>query len=372
VSELCPSCGKEVVAGARFCRHCGHALTAPPPADSTPSGGTCSNCGGELAPEARFCRRCGTSVVLDADGPASEPTSITAPEREEEPRTSEEVPTVGGTPGPEVDRQEAPARQPEPPAPPPPPEAEPSAAKDVEQEPPRTAPPVPTPRTPPQGGRAVRPPEQPPPSQARTAKARQPVRAARPKASTRVAPEDRPAFLRPPVLLAALAALVVAAVVAVVVLSGGGKKSHPASAASSSANGSSQGSTAGTGPFVVVTLSNGDDLQSVTFKGQEVARTSQKNQIATSQLGHVSPSAEITFQDYNKDIGYSWGFVMLVNGKRVCYDVAGTAGKRGANNDDQSHTNEIVHKLVVTPEGHVVTRKDVQPTRTTHGGRCNA
>jgi ribosomal protein L40E len=48
----CPQCGSNVVAGARFCRHCG-ASVAP----------VCATCGAPVTADAKFCRRCGSPVA---------------------------------------------------------------------------------------------------------------------------------------------------------------------------------------------------------------------------------------------------------------------------------------------------------------------
>jgi membrane protease subunit (stomatin/prohibitin family) len=52
----CPSCGKPVPVGAKFCPECGSAQAAPV---ATP----CANCGAQLAPGAKFCPECGTKTA---------------------------------------------------------------------------------------------------------------------------------------------------------------------------------------------------------------------------------------------------------------------------------------------------------------------
>jgi hypothetical protein len=47
----CPSCGKPVRVGAKFCDHCGKPLAA-----------VCAKCGAELRQEAKFCDNCGAAV----------------------------------------------------------------------------------------------------------------------------------------------------------------------------------------------------------------------------------------------------------------------------------------------------------------------
>ncbi len=51
-SGVCPQCGASVVAGAKFCRHCG-ASVAP----------VCSSCGAPVTADSKFCRRCGAPVA---------------------------------------------------------------------------------------------------------------------------------------------------------------------------------------------------------------------------------------------------------------------------------------------------------------------
>jgi membrane protease subunit (stomatin/prohibitin family) len=48
---LCPSCGKPVRAGAKFCDHCGATLQV-----------SCAECGAALRPGAKFCDSCGAKV----------------------------------------------------------------------------------------------------------------------------------------------------------------------------------------------------------------------------------------------------------------------------------------------------------------------
>ena len=72
----CPSCGKEILAGAKFCRYCGSPVSYSPIREACPS------CGIAIAPEDLFCPSCGAKrgagtpvkatcpqcgVVLDGD-----------------------------------------------------------------------------------------------------------------------------------------------------------------------------------------------------------------------------------------------------------------------------------------------------------------
>jgi len=51
VGLTCPSCGKPVEAGMKFCPYCGEALQR-----------TCPKCGQVLSPGAKFCPNCGAKV----------------------------------------------------------------------------------------------------------------------------------------------------------------------------------------------------------------------------------------------------------------------------------------------------------------------
>ena len=57
---ICPSCGKSVPAGTKFCSYCG----APMGDDKPQMGGErhCPNCGEVIEPGAKFCVKCGTRI----------------------------------------------------------------------------------------------------------------------------------------------------------------------------------------------------------------------------------------------------------------------------------------------------------------------
>lgn len=64
----CPSCGKSVPAGTKFCSYCG----APMGDDKPQMGGErhCPNCGEVIEPGAKFCVKCGTRIDAGEQKPA--------------------------------------------------------------------------------------------------------------------------------------------------------------------------------------------------------------------------------------------------------------------------------------------------------------
>ena len=59
---ICPTCGTENLAGARFCNGCGDRLAAG-----------CSNCGATNPPTARFCNACGSSLAVAGQASVQQP-----------------------------------------------------------------------------------------------------------------------------------------------------------------------------------------------------------------------------------------------------------------------------------------------------------
>jgi predicted nucleic acid-binding Zn ribbon protein len=55
---VCPSCGKQNVAGTKFCSECGGKLEAP----VQPQQKVCPSCGAAVAEGIKFCSECGTKV----------------------------------------------------------------------------------------------------------------------------------------------------------------------------------------------------------------------------------------------------------------------------------------------------------------------
>ena len=81
-SRYCAKCGREVIAGKRFCKQCGHAVGEAAPAaapdasvETVPVGeqivSVCRNCGAAIAVGKPFCKKCGQAVSVTAvDTPA--------------------------------------------------------------------------------------------------------------------------------------------------------------------------------------------------------------------------------------------------------------------------------------------------------------
>ena len=59
--EVCPSCGKKLTGGSKFCIYCGTSLDAVK-SQANVSGKTCNSCGKPLDEGAAFCTYCGTPV----------------------------------------------------------------------------------------------------------------------------------------------------------------------------------------------------------------------------------------------------------------------------------------------------------------------
>ena len=80
---ICPSCGKSVPAGTKFCSYCGAPMEQTPVAAAVPAepqvrGGErqmdgerhCPNCGEVIEPGAKFCVKCGTRIDAGEQKPA--------------------------------------------------------------------------------------------------------------------------------------------------------------------------------------------------------------------------------------------------------------------------------------------------------------
>ena len=73
----CPECGFANTPDARFCRQCGHALSAPQMETTVDS--TCSQCGSLNKPGAKFCRSCGSDLTARATQAQAPPSEEAAP-----------------------------------------------------------------------------------------------------------------------------------------------------------------------------------------------------------------------------------------------------------------------------------------------------
>lgn len=93
----CISCGKDLTANAKFCRHCGVSQSESRSEGSsdyllTPSQLVgCSSCGAPLIPGARFCKSCGSQVLKVQPNAALEKTSQNIDPAIEEKRTIDKV-----------------------------------------------------------------------------------------------------------------------------------------------------------------------------------------------------------------------------------------------------------------------------------------
>lgn len=69
---ICPSCGKSVPAGTKFCSYCGAPMEQTPVAAAVPAEPQvrgerhCPNCGEVIEPGAKFCVKCGTRIDDEA------------------------------------------------------------------------------------------------------------------------------------------------------------------------------------------------------------------------------------------------------------------------------------------------------------------
>ena len=90
-NRYCTKCGREVVAGKRFCGGCGQGMpvaAAPPDeaeAVAEPAAPVCGQCAAALTPGKRFCKQCGhavnaPTVSTDFDLPHSVPVPVELPE----------------------------------------------------------------------------------------------------------------------------------------------------------------------------------------------------------------------------------------------------------------------------------------------------
>ena len=98
MSTTCPSCGKPVRPGAKYCGNCGATiLSSSGEASQAPSerGPVCPHCNKPIRPEAKFCPSCGKSLAPAAPLPAAPPSpSAAAPQLPPEKQPVPEKPKV--------------------------------------------------------------------------------------------------------------------------------------------------------------------------------------------------------------------------------------------------------------------------------------
>jgi uncharacterized OB-fold protein len=65
----CTACGADVT-GKKFCPECGTQVQQTPPVNAAPTSNVCPSCGGEVMPTASFCMHCGASLKAQSAVPA--------------------------------------------------------------------------------------------------------------------------------------------------------------------------------------------------------------------------------------------------------------------------------------------------------------
>ncbi len=75
----CTACGKELVVGAKFCRHCGagqvRTIVDTGKSASVARENTCGKCGADFVATAKFCRSCGAARTQAAESASSQQPS---------------------------------------------------------------------------------------------------------------------------------------------------------------------------------------------------------------------------------------------------------------------------------------------------------
>ena len=104
---------------------------------------------------------------------------------------------------------------------------------------------------------------------------------------------------------------------------------------------------------VVLTLSNSDDTTTLYLNGQVVGSIGYGGQ-QSFDLGELSDSDRIDVVVYNADGGYAWSIDAQRGGASVYRDQAGSVGEYGANGDDRSHPNQVVHSVQLDAYGNVL------------------
>lgn len=115
----CPSCGKSVPAGTKFCSFCGAPMEQTPVAtavpaepqvydtepqvgdDKLPMGDDkqrCPNCGEVIEPGTKFCVKCGTKIETEEQNPMETGGSVETEEASAEALMEEQTPVAAATP----------------------------------------------------------------------------------------------------------------------------------------------------------------------------------------------------------------------------------------------------------------------------------
>lgn len=99
-----------------------------------------------------------------------------------------------------------------------------------------------------------------------------------------------------------------------------------------------------------VQLSNGDDSQTVALNGHQMGSAGFA-ETKTVDLGFLTDRDEIVLETRNAAGSYAWGYDVFVDGLSVLHDMEGIPGGPGANGNDQSTTDELVHRVTTGAGG---------------------
>lgn len=111
-----------------------------------------------------------------------------------------------------------------------------------------------------------------------------------------------------------------------------------------------------------VRLFNGDDRQIVRLcrdggSCEEIGRAGYRDE-RTLELGVLQDPDELELEVENGDGGYAWGLEVDTGSETVYREVAGEAGKDGANGNDQAHPNQTVFHVRVDRRGEILEGPD--------------
>lgn len=65
--EICPSCGKKINRGSKFCIYCGASINVMDDTTVEVTGKRCASCGSSIEKDAAFCTNCGTPVPQEME-----------------------------------------------------------------------------------------------------------------------------------------------------------------------------------------------------------------------------------------------------------------------------------------------------------------